>query len=534
MTAEATIANEYKSLAGKRQSVLEKARLCAALTKPWLLPPEGQTEDQKLPENYQSLGSRGLTNLEGRLLLSIFPPTAPWFTLDVAPQLRARLQGSPDRLQAYRNSLYLQELIMLAKLESMSIDRRGRHHQGFRNAKRKSLSQTLALGDSLQRLHNNYQLQVFRLDRYVTQRDSSGQVIQHITMESVDSLSITTNRKTNTEIVLECNLEMSTLLEQSPQDRMQELYTRCLWQPQSETWLISSELNGAVFHTSEEPVSPFFATPFELAPEEHYGRGFVEQNLGDVRSVDNLRERFLDYAALATKMTPVRDASSLMEDADLARPTGEPVTGRVEGGKVVDIAYLTVDKLGDMQGSIAVHDRIAKDLSAAMGLESDVQPRKERVTATQVQRIANELETMFGGLYSTIAELEQVPMLRRLRYQMERDGLLNPLPDGAVDIAALTGVQAVRRDVDLQKILQAIQVLGTLNPEMMQRVDTDKLIEILIRYLGIDEPGLIKTEADVQAEAQRQLQQQLAARAGEQAIESTAAIAEQQAAARIP
>ena len=54
-----------------RQEILDRARLCAALTKPWVLPPLGQDKNGAMPEPFSSLAARGITNLEGRLLLAM-------------------------------------------------------------------------------------------------------------------------------------------------------------------------------------------------------------------------------------------------------------------------------------------------------------------------------------------------------------------------------------------------------------------------------------------------------------------------------
>src|SRR5574343_426501 len=91
------IASQYATDDGQRTELLDRARLCAALSKPWLLPPVGHLASSKLPEAYQSLGSRGLATMEGKMLLALFPPDQPWFTLEPAPKIRFELP--PDVYQ---------------------------------------------------------------------------------------------------------------------------------------------------------------------------------------------------------------------------------------------------------------------------------------------------------------------------------------------------------------------------------------------------------------------------------------------------
>ena len=66
-----------------REQYLERAREVAKLTIPHLYPPKGANEATEYPTPYQSVGSRGVTNLASKLMLALFPPQAPFFRLDV-------------------------------------------------------------------------------------------------------------------------------------------------------------------------------------------------------------------------------------------------------------------------------------------------------------------------------------------------------------------------------------------------------------------------------------------------------------------
>ena len=112
-----TIESRFKADDSDRQGSLEEARLAAALSKPWVLPPQGQNANDPLPRNYQSVGSRGSTNLVGRLLLALYPPNLPWFILTPTPEFLAF--GSPDQVQALQQQLFLYGQLLTGKLESM-------------------------------------------------------------------------------------------------------------------------------------------------------------------------------------------------------------------------------------------------------------------------------------------------------------------------------------------------------------------------------------------------------------------------------
>lgn len=486
----------YDQLDGERYSSLHRARQCSALTKPWVLPPVGHSETSQLPDSYASVPGRALTAMEGKLLLSLFPPDRPFFRQVVSAAVKDELTN--EELQAAEARLYLRELAATSILESASLKRsRGRTVSGFRVAKRKALQQVLLTGDSLERLSDDYRIHVYKRDQYVTQRDEVGDPVLHITKEMIDPITL------GEEIVVAADFDIDALRAKRPHERREELHTLIEWNPESERWVIEQELNGVIVNTSEESVSQYFSTAFELAPGEHYGRGIIELNLGDIRSLDTLAQRELEFAALASKQIPVIDESSIVRPSDLQKPTGKPIRARVASGVVQDVAFLGVNKLADFNVVRAKADQLRKDIAQAMLLESDAQPTGDRVTKFQIQRIALEMDGALGGLYAPIAEQQQAPLVHRTLHQMERDMILQPLPSGTedeVEVSILTGVKALSRELEGQKLLAALQALAQLGPEAMQRIDLDVASDIAMRSAGVEPRPLVKSDEAIQNE----------------------------------
>jgi len=206
----------------------------------------------------------------------------------------------------------------------------------------------------------------------------------------------------------------------------------------------------------------------------------------------------------------------------------------VSGGQVQDIALLTVDKASDFNVVAQTSTRKEKALAKAMLLESDIQPQKERVTATQVQRIAMELEGALGGFYAPIAESLQMPLIERTAFQMQQDRLLQPLPDGMVRTDTLTGMAALRREVEKGKLLEAVQLIGQLGPEAQRRIDVGVLTDVILRYSGVYEPGVVKSPDQLAQELQQQMAAQAQAQAAEKAIDVGGNIIEDAAANQTP
>ena len=70
---ENTLADRFQRLHSNRNSKLVRSRYCASLTIPSLLPPEGWTEEEMLPQPFSSVGSRGVTSLASRMLSALIP-----------------------------------------------------------------------------------------------------------------------------------------------------------------------------------------------------------------------------------------------------------------------------------------------------------------------------------------------------------------------------------------------------------------------------------------------------------------------------
>ena len=508
-----------------RDEVLERARQCAALSKPWILPPETQKKSEKLPQNYQSTGSRGTLNLEGKMLLALYPPIMPWFQLLPNSAIRHDPNNPPEAIQEIEQQLFLFTVIAQAKIEAANLtDENRRRRSGFRSRKRMALSQILVTGDVLEQLTDDYRLKLFRRDQYVTSRDSSGDTLYHITRENVDPLAL------DEKIIEKAGLSLRDLQDKTTADRMTDLFTRIEWQPITRKWLIEQEINDKTVVQSDEPISPYMSTAFELAPGEDYGRGFIELNLGDLSSHNELRLRELDFAAMASKQLMAVDYGSQVTEDDLTKPSGSVIQARVSAGSVQDIASLKMDKQQDFSVVFQVDEQIRRDLDKAMLVESEVQPTGDRVTRFQVQRVAQEVEGALGGLYSPIADDQQVPLARRLMYQVQRDRIIPTFKPDLVDIDVLTGITALSRQIAADQVLDFTAMLAQLGDQAIRKIDLRVLADVMARWRGIQEPGLIKSNEQLAAEDEAAMKMQLQMQAAQQAIQTTGKVVEQQAA----
>lgn len=537
--APGEIASRWMTHDAERQGILDTVRVCARLTVPSKLPPQDQLADQELPQNFQDTGASGIENLAGQMLLGLFPPDQPFVIIEPAAEVMYNPQIPDETKRQMVAALQLYEIVFMAAMESGTIgDRRRRRRVRFRSSQRSLLESLLITGDTLERMTDDFQFIGIRRDKYITQRDTCGNVLFHTIKETVDALSID-----DAEQHLTAAGCWDELKDKPPPQRMIDLYTDVEWQPFSRKWGIRQEINGHILdNESEEDVSAWISTPYDLSDGEHYGRGFIERRLGSLRSLDFLHEKLLDWAALASYMLTCIDPASEFREKDLKKPSGSVSRGaRVNNGQIQDVAFLKTDKLQDFTIVDKTIERIERRLNRSMLNEVDMQPQQERVTATQIDRIRVAVMGATSGVYAAISDDKQLPMVDRGIHVLTTKTLpgesrprLGPLPDGSVEIRTLTGITALGRQAKAGNIEGFIATVGQLLPDMIKRLDENVVLETLARYKNVTEPGIIKSREQWAEEVRAAMRQQIAMVAGEKAVETGGNIIENAAAAAQP
>ncbi|MEM9066277.1 MAG: portal protein [Planctomycetota bacterium] len=550
--ADADIKARWTEDAVERDSALrERAVICAALTDPSILPPEAVDTSQehrelnthrRLPEAFTSVGARGMTILDGLMSSALFPFTQPFFelrpTAEIGVQLReADAQNGTATYEDYLARLANIGAVAMAVLESAGTgDRTNRRPMGFRSSKSMSIRQILATGDSLEKMGDDYRVRTFRRDQYVTRRDSAGDVLYHITAERIDPLSLSQDQLRAVDLDVR---DMQELREKHPAKRLETLYTEVRWNPESKTWVMRQQVRGNLIPINgaeleaEEQVSPYFSTVYKLSPNDDYGRGFVETNvLGDLRSLNEIEKHRLDLLFLAAKQHPILDHGEVTTEDELMQPTGTPVRTRVEGGEAQGLGVFSFGSIGDYQMLTQGAESRKLDLARTMLIESASAPNKDRVTATQIQRIAQELEGALGGVYTQIADDQHLPLVQRLLYQLERDDLIEPLTRrgggrtiSLAEVKTLTGLVALQRESQRVKLLDFAQFVSLFGERGIASIDMDVAFSAYQRLAAIDMPGLVKSPEQVAQEEQ----QRLASVAAERGIDAAGTVVEQAA-----
>lgn len=477
----------FEVLHTKRSGVLERARQSSDITIPSILPADGHTEDSPLPSPYQSLGARGVNNLASKMLLALFPSTHPFFRLRMSEELQAQLGGSKAEVE---NAMRV-------------LENRGQLHieQGnLRVMVHTALKHMIVTGNALLYMPLNKPTRMFRLNQYVVVRDPSGNVVEILTKESV-------HPDTLPEKVKAACIKNDGKKEGEKKDC--DIFTWVRFADGKVKW--HQEINEIKVPDSDGQTviaeSPFIPMRWSAVENEDYGRGLIEEYIGDLRSLEGLSKAIIQFAAAASRIIFMVHPNARTDEDDIAdADSGDVITGTAE-----DVDVLQVEKQADFQAAKAVFDEIQLRLSHAFLLRSGTVRDAERVTAEEIRAQAQELEDVLGGVYTVQSVEMQLPIVRRVLAQMKANGDFPKFPKLAgkdpVTPSIVTGFEALGRTHELNRYREFFaDVVGTFGPEALQAFKLNPAIQTFATQHNVDIKEMLKSDEEM-AEEQQQAQQ---------------------------
>ena len=491
----------YTTLEGARYSYLDRGRACSKLTLPYVMPEEGFGPHSRLETPFSGVGSRGVNNLASKLLLALLPPNSPFFRFQANEKKLAEDETPPELMSEIEASLQaLEELVM----DEVT---RG----AYRVALHEALKHLIITGNALLYLPDEGGLRVFHLDRFVVQRDPMGNLLSVATKESVAFSTL------SEEIRQRLQQQDPNLAES---DAKVDLFTSC--RRKAKHWEITQDVNGVDIPYAGGKVTmdrnPFIPLRLSRIDGEAYGRGFVEEYLGDIQSLEALTRAIVEGSAAAAKVLFLVNPNGTTR----ARTLAESPNGAIVQGNAADVNTLQLDKFNDFRTAQVTMEAIKDRLGAAFLLTSGVVRQAERVTAEEIRMLSQELEASLGGLYSLLAAEMQLPLVKRIMSVMQKKKMLPKLPKDLVKPVIVTGVEALGRGNDLSKLdlflAGAAQVVG---PEAIgQFVNVEDYFKRRATALGIKTEGLIKSAEQMQQEAQMQQMQAMTEKLGPAGIKA--------------
>lgn len=505
-----TAQSRWKDLEPYRSLYLRRAIDASKLTIPTLIPESDQNDSwagdryNSIPSLYQGAGARGVNSLSAKLLLALMPPSQPFFRLTI----------DKGKIQQYLEQRGEQEEKLLSQLDQALSDlerqvlRRLDQLQA-RSALFEAVKHLIVGGNALLYIGADA-IRMYTLRSFCVDRDPEENVTEIVVREQVAERYMPVREpKESGEGESDEREDVYTHINISPQDDRVEWYQE----------YDGEKLAGSAGFSSLE-TSPWIVLRLRKVAGESYGRGLVEEVLGDLQSLESLSKAVVQGALISAKALFLVNPNGTTRADVLARAEN----GAIVAGNAADVEALQVQKSSDMSVALQAMQLLERRLSYTFLADEAIQRDAERVTAEEIRLMAESLERGLAGVYSMLSAELQLPLIRRVMHLMEREGDIPPVPKGLVEPQVTTGLEAIGRGNDKQRLTTFLQtVAASIGPEQfLQYINPSELIRRFAAADGIDTAGLVKDDQELQAEQAQQQQAMLAQQLAQGAIQSGA------------
>ena len=484
----------YDNLASERSQFLNMAGQASALTIPYLI--KGDDSSSNSPRTlltpWQGVGAKGVVTLASKLMLALLPPQTSFFKLQVDDGQLANMDPAM-KSEIDLTFSKIERIILDAIAES---DDRVYVHQALKH---------LVVSGNVLIFMGKEGLKIYPLNRYVLERDGNGNIIEIVTKELIsrqyledeypDFEGLTVSEKSDDEDE-----------DYNPVHEDVEVYTHITRNKNKFTW--HQEINGVLVPKSNgsanADVSPWIPLRFNTCDGEAYGRGRVEEFIGDLKSLEALSQALVEGSAAAAKVVFTVSPSSTTKPQTLAKAGN----GAIVQGRPDDIGVVQVGKTADFGTAYQLSQQLERRLSEAFLILTVRQ--SERTTAEEVRMTQMELEQQLGGLFSVLTVEFLVPYLNRKLNVAQKAGDIPTLPKGMVKPIIVAGVNALGRGQDRESLGQFLTTISqTMGPEATQKfINPEEVIKRLAAAQGIDTLNLVRSMDELKQEEQAMMQQQ--------------------------
>lgn len=515
ITQEATISSttendkqgaeaRYVALSADRENFLRRARDVSRLTIPSLIPPNGHSSSAELYQPFQSVGAEGVKTLSAKLSLAILPPTAPFFRLTVDEYVLEDMaqQAGPEAVEQVKTGLARYERAVMDDIET----------KADRTTLAEAWRHLLVGGNALLFDDDSNGLQLFHLDSFVCERDRKGNPVEIIAKEEVSPDALPDVIR---EVVMAANSQKAL-------DPTADVAIYTWLRRVSRKWMIHQEVMATVVPGSEGtyPLNAFPWFPLRLIKisGENYGRGYIEEHYGDLKSLEGLTKAIVEGSAAAARVLFGLRPNATTRGKTLSEaPNGAIVQADFEN----DVTVLQMEKFNDFRTALETMARIEQRLQRAFLLTSAIQRDAERVTAEEIRLMAQELENSLGGVYSLLSTEFQRPYVDVKMRRLSRKPGWPKFPKGIVKPKIIAGLEALSRGHERNKLVNFVATASQLaGPEAAKYLNVSTLFERLAQMDGIDTQGLIRSEQEVQQANQYDQMRQLTEKLGPAGIQA--------------
>jgi hypothetical protein len=480
-----------------REPYLTKAKEAARYTIPSLLKDKHNgSQVQTYEQPNQSIGADGVNNLAAKVTLAMLPPNQPFFKfhIDAADLKKIATEAgqNPDTFETEVNR-------GLAMTEQLLVD------FNEKNGDR------ICLGEAMKHLYiagnvflvhvPKIGLKYYPLNRFVVRRDYCGNVLKAITTETIGFYALP---KEIQGAVLE-QLKIKEKTEEVKKLEEKELTLYTCYRRRDKHWITYQEVEGIEIPRSEgkypEEACPFMALRYTRIDGESYGRGLIEEYIGDISYLDVLSKSIKEASLAAAKCIALVNPQGQTNIKQLAKTKN----GGFCAGKADDVTMLQANKYYDLKTAKEEKDGLERRLNRIFIMKAAIQRDAERVTAEEIREMARDLEEALGNHYSIMSKEFQLAYIRIGFFHLRKEKK-NQLPDlirdKSVKLTVTTGLEALGRGSDLNKLSTFAQIMQQFAPMAQLGMKLDVMANKIANSLNLDITGIMATQEELAQQQQ--------------------------------
>lgn len=506
-----TASARWRQLDGERQSFIGRCEEYARYTLPKICLPTGYNHNaDEASHDYQSVGAQAVNHLTNKIVLAAFAPSRPFFRADPDEKVMA------DMAELGVSEPQLAELLGQAERAAVAqLDRLGLRPKFYETTKH-----LIITGNCLMKLpEDESSAQVLGVKRYCVRRSQTGRIM---------------------EVLIRTQLEMDELepavlayvkeVRKDYQDYRTVDHFEWVRRQESgdytvEQWVDTVKLEEPRFlgKLSEEDFhQTYLVLTWDLSDGSHYGTGLVEDYKGDFAALSTLSQAQVMAAVLSSEFRWLVNPAGMTRPEDLEQSENGSALPGVEG----DVVLIQSGKSADLQVTIELAADYVNRLGRGFLLGSAVTRQAERVTAEEIRMQAIELETSLGGVYSRLAGDWQLPMAKWL---LKKAGIGN-MGKGFTPVV-VTGLEALSRSGDLEDLrlwLMDLAQVSALPEGLQMQIRFQELALALAAPRRVKVDTFLRSEEEMAAIQQQQLQEQQEAMAEQELVRAGANVAAKQ------
>lgn len=470
---------QWRELDSARSLRLLRTEKFAELTLPKVCYPLHMTKESHLHRKLDATGAIGVKNLGSRLITALFRPSIPFFRVFAGETTKTKL-AQAGMVEAELNPV-------LAKIErdgAKILDSTGQRPKLYA-----CMEHLIVSGNALLCLEKD-SIRMIGMRNYVIRRDYLGRLHTLIVRQQLPVLEL------DSKMIDYCGYKQD-------EKTVVSWYTRLWRNPNgtisSDQWLDSKKLPDSFSRTWTEEKCPYKPQVWDLADEDDWGTGLVEEYEAALTALHLLSQAAVTGALLASEFRWLVAGGSATD----LRALRDSSTGDVIPGRKEDVTILAGGNSESLRVAQTMLEEYRQQVSRGFLLQSGTVRNAERVTAREIDLDNQELSARFGGLYPTLGSNLQPPVAH---WCLNQAG--HKLSGTDLKIQVLSGLDALSRGQDLTNLRGALNdmaLVSSLPPALQERLRVDKIGEAIGNGWGVDfEPYLLSEEQLQKAQQQAQ------------------------------